>query len=209
VPFGGNRPESHPNFDARRLLCVARFEPHKNHLALLAACEMLWRDGIQFELHLIGCLAYPDDAWRIWRRLRALRKAGYPIQWHGHVSEAELHAAYRDCSATVFPSLIEGFGLPILESLWHGRPVVCGENGALGEVASGGGCKTAEMRDPAEMASAIRSVLTDPKCYETLFAETQKRVFRTWKDYWSATTEFIGMEVPVLEKAGETQITRP
>jgi len=41
---------------------------------------------------------------------------------------------------TVYPSLMEGFGIPILESLWHGKPCVCGGNGALGEVARGGGC---------------------------------------------------------------------
>jgi glycosyltransferase involved in cell wall biosynthesis len=46
VPFSGTRPESQPNFSAKSLLYVARLEPHKNHLRLLAACEKLWQEAL-------------------------------------------------------------------------------------------------------------------------------------------------------------------
>ena len=183
VPFTDARPENVPNFSAKRLLYVARLEPHKNHLGLLAACEKLWQEGLSFELQLIGCMAYPDAAWRIWRRIRSLQEAGRPVRWRAHVSEAELYSAYRECSFTVFPSLLEGFGLPIVESLWHGRPVVCGNNGALGEVAAGGGCEIVETQSEESMAQGLRRLLCDELRYRDLHSEIEQRKFRTWDDY--------------------------
>lgn len=191
VPFPGARPASSPNFSARRILYVARLEPHKNHLRLLETCASLWREGLHFELELIGCLAYPDTAWKIIRRIRALRKTGFPIRWRAHVSEAELHAAYQACSFTAFPSLIEGFGLPILESLWHGRPVVCGSNGALGELAKNGGCESVDPENVSSLAAGLRRLLTDESRYNVLYHEARKRPFRTWADYWADIADFI------------------
>jgi glycosyltransferase involved in cell wall biosynthesis len=183
VPFTGSRPEGRPPFSARRVLYVARLEAHKNHLRLLDACEKLWREGLSFELQLIGCLAYPDTAWQIWRRIRSLRRAGRPIQWRTSVSESELHQAYADSSFTAFPSLLEGFGLPIIESLWHGRPVVCGGNGALGETATGGGCETVETSSVESLADGLRCLLTSESRYHDLCGQAQTRKFRTWEDY--------------------------
>lgn len=195
VPFIGDRPATTSNFSARKILYVARLEPHKNHLRLLAACETLWREGLSFELELIGCLAYPDTAWGIWRRIRALRQAGRAVHWRAHVEEGELHAAYRECSFTVFPSLMEGFGLPIIESLWHGRPVVCGRNGALGEIAAGGGCEGVDPSDEVSLAAGLRRLLTGEARYEALYAEAMARPFRTWTDYWNEITGFCDGEV--------------
>ena len=144
VPFTGERPQLFPNFHARELLYVARIEEHKNHLRLLGACELLWRKGLDFSLRLIGCKAYPDTAWNFASRLRWLRHRRRRVRWDQHVSDAELLSAYRQSSFTVFASLREGFGLPMIESLWHARPVVCGGNGALGEIAAAGGCSIAE-----------------------------------------------------------------
>jgi glycosyltransferase involved in cell wall biosynthesis len=192
VPFSGSRPALPPNFSARRILYVARLEPHKNHRRLLDACEQLWKEGLTFELRLIGCLAYPGAARQILKRVESLQAAGRPIQWQAHVSENDLHAAYRDCSFTVFPSLLEGFGLPIIESLWYGRPVVCGKNGALGEVADGGGCEPIETESVESMAEGFRLLLTDESRYQHLCDEIDQRPFRTWKDYWNEVTAWLG-----------------
>jgi glycosyltransferase involved in cell wall biosynthesis len=183
VPFADSRPASAPNFSAKAILYVARLEDHKNHLRLLTACEQLWREGLSFNLRLIGCMAYPDTAWRIWRRIRSLQRAGRPVRWQAHVSESELHEAYAECSFTAFPSLLEGFGLPIIESLWHGRPVVCGNNGALGEVAAGGGCEFVDAQSEESLARGLRLLLTDDPRYQALSAEIHQRKFRTWDDY--------------------------
>ena len=80
-------------------------------------------------------------------------------------------------------SRLEGFGLPIVESLWHGRPVVCGRNGAIGEVAEGGGCLLVDQNNADELAQSISALLHDPALYQRLYEETRQRVFRTWADY--------------------------
>jgi glycosyltransferase involved in cell wall biosynthesis len=195
APFTGPRPAGEPHFSAKRLLCVARLEAHKNHMRLLAACEKLWREGLSFELQLIGCKAYPDTAWQVLRRVRSLQKDGRPVRWTPHVDEAALHAAYRDSSFTVLPSLLEGFGLPIIESLWHGRPVVCGTNGALGEVAAGGGCLAVDTQSEESIAHGLRLLLTNEERYKALYAETQSRPFRTWKDYEKEIAELFRFQV--------------
>ena len=162
VPFDEARPETSPNFDARRIIYVSRLKLRKNHLVLLDACEKLWDRGESFFLDLIGI----EDAWsdtrKILRRLRTLVAKGRPVRWRQHISDNELTEAYRACSFTVFPSRLEGFGLPIVESLWHGRPVVCGRNGAIGEVAAGGGCLLVDQNDPQDLAQAVSALLHDP-----------------------------------------------
>jgi glycosyltransferase involved in cell wall biosynthesis len=155
----------------------------KNHLILLKACEMLWQEGHDFCLDLIGIADAPADTWKILRQIRRLGREGRPVRWLRHVSDAELAEAYRNCAFTVFPSRMEGFGLPILESLWHGRPVICGSNGALGEVSSGGGCLHVDQNDPGDLARGIQTLLDDRDLYKRLQAETRERRFRSWGDY--------------------------
>jgi glycosyltransferase involved in cell wall biosynthesis len=186
VPFAEQlRPDHPPTFENKEVLYVARLEHRKNHLLLLDACEMLWRQGVEMRLRLIGCKSYPAWTGRVLSRIKALQDAGRDIRWSAHVSDEELHNSYRHCSFTVFPSLSEGFGLPILESLWHGRPVVCGNSGAIAEVAEGGGCETGDMSDVGQLARSMRKLLTDAEFHARKVAEIEGRSFRSWDDYGS------------------------
>ena len=121
------------------ILSVGSLEGRKNHVALLDACERLWSAGTTFELRLIG-LAHPQTGRAALEKIRALQAMGRPLCYDGPVDDATLEAAYAGCAFTVYPSLIEGFGLPVLESLARGKPCVCSGQGALGESARGGGC---------------------------------------------------------------------
>ena len=183
VPFEQDRPDNPPNQGARQVIYVARLKLRKNHLVLLEACEILWSAGESFRLDLIGIADAFTDTRKILRRVGELAARDRPVRWRKHISEAELDAAYRDCSFTAFPSRLEGFGLPIIESLWHGRPVICGRNGAIGEVAAGGGCYQIDQNNPAELAAAIRLLLSDSTLYRRLHAEAAARAFRSWDDY--------------------------
>lgn len=171
-----------------RLLCVCTIEGRKNHLALLDACEALWREGLDFELQLIG-MARPDTAAAALARIGALQQAGRPLLFPGSVPEPELHAAYRACAFTVYPSVIEGFGMPVLESLQHGKPCLCSGRGALGESARGGGCVPLESVDATALAHAIRPLLRDPAQLAMLSAAARSRPLKTWPEY---TAEFTG-----------------
>ena len=164
----------------RGVLCVGTFEPRKNHLVLLDAAEQVWREGGEFDLVLIGRTTVHHGA-QVLTRIESLQRVGRPVRWLRHADDATLLRAYGECAFTVFPSLYEGFGIPILESLWHGRPCVCGGNGAIGEVVAGGGCLTVDQTDPAALAAGMARLLTDSPLYQRLCAEAEARAFGTWE----------------------------
>lgn len=167
-----------------RILCVSTIEGRKNHLALLDAAEALWREGHDFELELIG-LARADTAAEALARIADLRAQGRKLTHLGPVSDERLHASYARCAFTVYPSLIEGFGLPVLESLQHGRPCICSGQGALGEAARGGGALTVDAPTSANLAAAMRRLLVDATFAGEFAAEARARKFRSWSDYAS------------------------
>jgi len=167
------------------ILCVSTLGYNKNHLVLLEAAQNLWEEGVEFELELVG---QADPSWtpKVLSILDGLENQGRPIKWLRHVDQDTLEKKYANCSFTVYPSLYEGFGLPIVESLIRGKPCVCGMNGALGEVSKGGGCLTLENQgDPVELARAIKRLLRDEPLRQRLSAEGTKRDFGTWKRYSS------------------------
>src|SRR5207244_10141753 len=143
---------------------VSSFHGRKNHLTLLRAAEKLWQQGLEFELHLIGRnVGAPLN--KIVRQIWNLRLDGRPLRWLRHVDDETLLREYRDCRFTVYPSLMEGYGLPIVESLLHGKPCICGSNGALGEVARGGGCLIVDQTSEDALAAGIKQLLTDRQRY--------------------------------------------
>jgi glycosyltransferase involved in cell wall biosynthesis len=178
------------------VLCVGTFEPRKNHLMLLQAARLLWERGVDFELVLVGRTTAQWGS-QVLAALEALRVASRPVRWLRHIDDTALRRTYEECSFTVFPSLIEGFGLPILESLWHGRPCVCGSNGALGEVTSGGGCLNVDQTDPVALAAAMERLLVEPAFLRRLSDEAAIRPLATWEAYADRL-------LPLLTGAGPT-----
>ena len=173
------------------VLSVGSLEGRKNHLALLEACETLWGRGRRFELRLIG-LVHPQTGRAALNRLRALQAAGRPLRFDGAVSDAELQSAYRVCQFTIYPSLMEGFGFPVLESLSHGKPCICSARGAVGEAARGGGCYTLDRVDAPSLAGAIERLLTDLEPLEVLSREARDRTFKPWPAYAAELTAWMG-----------------
>jgi glycosyltransferase involved in cell wall biosynthesis len=173
------------------VLSVGSIEGRKNHLALLEACERLWQRGLRFELQLIG-LHHPQTGRAAADRVRALQASGRPLHYEGPASEAGLQDAYRTCVFTVYPSLMEGFGLPVLESLGHGKPCICSGQGALGESAHGGGCLTLDRVDAPALADAIASLLSDPDRLGRLTDDARSRTFKNWSTYAGELVSWMG-----------------
>ena len=185
VPLGGSRPHySEPPDGIPTVLCVGRLKRLKNQLVLLEAAEILWREGLEFSLDLVGCEDVPAESRAILKTIEMLKIAGRLINWRGHVSDKELNDEYHRALFTVFPSLEEGMGLPILESLWHGRPVICGLDEPMLSVGRGAGCLHADMRSPRELASAMRGLLRERPRAIILANEAYRRPLRTWNDYF-------------------------
>lgn len=182
-PIPVSAPVSGPPDSGRPLvLCVGTLEARKNHVRLLEAAASLWADGLDFELLLVGRkrAAREDD---VVKRVKALRAAGKPVRWLARTADSALDELYRRASFTVFPSLGEGFGLPVAESLARGRPCVCSGEGAVGEIAAGGGCRTVRVESVEDLAAGIAELLRNADLRNRLSREAGGRQWSSWPDW--------------------------
>jgi glycosyltransferase involved in cell wall biosynthesis len=163
------------------LLCVGILEPRKNQVFLLEACAELWRAGLKFELHLMGRVN-PHFGKPVVARIREMKKEFRGLQYHEAADDATLAALYARVRATVVPTIAEGCGLPLLESLWRGVPCVCSDLSVLRENADGGGCVTVTLNDRAAWVQTLRDVLTDEARHARLVNEATTRVLPTWAE---------------------------
>ena len=144
---------------AEFLLAVGTLEPRKNLPLLLEAFEEVTRARPVGELRLVvaGGRGWLDDP--LFERLERSPARGRVVLT-GYLGDEDLRALYASCRAFVYPSLYEGFGLPPLEAMSCGAPVVAGRCGAVAEVAGG----AARLFDPArkdELARALVELLGD------------------------------------------------
>lgn len=118
------------------ILFVGTIEPRKNLVFLLSLLPEIVRCG--FDLLVVGAKGWGKTGIE-----RVLQSDGFPsehVKFAGFVSDEELTVIYNCAYILVVPSLNEGFGLPALEAMSCGCPVVAANNSALSEVVGGGGC---------------------------------------------------------------------
>ncbi|MFA5854573.1 MAG: glycosyltransferase family 1 protein [Patescibacteria group bacterium] len=157
----------------RFILHVGALEPRKNHLGLLEAFHQLRPQERYAGLGLV--LAGPPG-WNNAAILQAIRRSPYrdDIRLLGYVSDADRRCLYRLASVFAFPSFYEGFGLPPLEAMASGTPVVASHAGSLSELIETSGLLTDPYR-PTEIASAISAVLDSPALAERYAAKGRER----------------------------------
>ncbi len=148
-----------PFTEAPYVLHVGRLQPRKNVARLLEAFATLRLRRAGPEVLL---LAGPDkqegDAYRA---LAARLGIADAVRFVGHVADAELPALYAGAEAVVFVSLYEGFGLPVVEAMACGTPVVCSDTTALPETA-GGAAMLVDPLSPTAIAAGLERVLDGP-----------------------------------------------
>jgi len=171
------------------VVCVGSHEPRKNHLAVLHAAETLWRRGLNFRMLFIGGHGWKGE--RFAQRVSELQARGRQLEALRAVDDDFLWAAYRQARFLVFPSLNEGFGLPVAEALASGTPVITTNYGSTREIATDGGALLVDPRDDGEITSAMERLLTDEDLRETLAAEARSRRPRTWSQYAEDTWRFL------------------
>ena len=171
------------------VLVVGSHEPRKNHVTVLVAAERLWRAGRAFHLVFIGGSGWSSRSFD--ELVEELLAKGRPLQVLRRADEDTLWATYRLARFTVFPSLTEGFGLPIAESLTSGTPVIASNFGSLAEIAEGGGCVTVDPRDPDAVEAAMRNLLDDDALLARLRQEATSRTWKTWDHYAKETWDHL------------------
>jgi glycosyltransferase involved in cell wall biosynthesis len=150
----------------------ARSYPHKNHIALVRAVAQLRDEGTVVS---VVCSGAPTPYFEApVRPLIQALKLDAQFDFVGFVSTAELNALYALATALVFPSLFEGFGLPLIDAMRAGLPVMCSDNSALPEVVGDAALKF-NAQDVAEMAEHLRHLWEDSDLREALIANGQER----------------------------------
>jgi glycosyltransferase involved in cell wall biosynthesis len=171
------------------VLVVGSHEPRKNHLAVLHAAELLWRDGLRFHLLFIGGNAW--NSHRFVRRVEQLRDGNRPVDLLTALPDEQLWCAYHLARCTLFPSLNEGFGLPVAESLACGTPVITSAFGSMREIAEPGGALLVDPRDDHDVAAALRRLITDDELHTTLSKQARERPARSWDRYAGETWDYL------------------
>jgi len=149
------------------VLYAGNVKPHKNLERLIDAFQLLRQDGFDdLKLIVIG-----DEISKYAELRRAVHRYNLHkyVRFLGYMPDATLAVLYRLAAVFVFPSLYEGFGLPPLEAMASGAPVVTSNVSSLPEVA-GDAAVLVDPRDPRAIADGIRRVLTEPGLRDALRA---------------------------------------
>lgn len=150
------RPEVAATFaNDQPFLMVGTIEPRKNHALVLDAFERFWAAGGTAPLVVLGRRGWQCEA--TLRRFAALAAAGRPFTHIGDGTDADLQHAYRHARCLIFPSVAEGFGLPIVEALAQGLPAIASDIPVHREV--GRDLATyIPLGDPDHLTGLLRSI---------------------------------------------------
>lgn len=200
TPYGASAFFSEPEEEAQRkallakagvrepfLLTVANSYPHKNLAGLVAAFARLERD-LPHELVIVGQPRRGEP--EVQAAMRLLGDAGRVRRLRG-ISRETLRALYCGAELFVFPTLFEGFGLPVIEAMACGAPVACSDIPTLREVA-GEAAEFFDPRDAESAADSLRALLDDPERRRELAGRGRERARSfTWARTARATHEVL------------------
>ncbi|MFS8084053.1 MAG: glycosyltransferase family 4 protein [Acidobacteriota bacterium] len=170
------------------LLYPANFWKHKNHEMLLTAFGIACYGGLAEDIKLV-CTGAPGARQKWLKSAVCTMNLGARVIFPGYLSNAELAALMANCSGVVFPSLYEGFGLPVIEAMAAGVPVACANTTALPEVADDAAIFF-DPRVPTQIAQAIILLVENDALRARLILAGQQRAAefsdagRMATEYW-------------------------
>ena len=163
------------------ILYVGTVEPRKNLQSLVRAFEEIQNGHQQLQLVIAGKTGWMvEDLFKYVNRSSARDR----IVFTGYLSDEELRALYSSCTLFTYPSIYEGFGLPPLEAMACGAPVVAGRIPSISEVVGNSACLVDP--EPSLLSGAIRELLANPSARQEL-AEKGRR--RATEFSWVRTAE--------------------
>jgi len=151
---------SEPQSARPYILCVSAFYPYKNLFRLIEAFQLLRQSGIPHELIIVGGATRGVTQDDVSRHARGLGVED-SLQLLGRVPQDVLEDLYRGADVFVMPSLYETFGLPVLEAMALGCPVVAADASSLPEIV-GTAAELVDPLSPPAIAQGLRSVVADP-----------------------------------------------
>lgn len=179
--------------EKKRILFVSTLEPRKNHIRFLRALESVMAKHPELEknvaVRLIG-KQYEENE-EIPAFVADFCAAHEYVKYLGVVDDRTLRAEYEACTFTAYPSVVEGFGMPIIESLWAGKPCLCNNQGSIGDLAEKGGCCAVDTGSQGAIAEGLYRMLTDDAYLTELQHEATEREIRGWDEYAEETAKKI------------------
>lgn len=197
APRHRDPPPPRDSGDPFRIVTVSSWEPRKNIARLLRALGRVCAEGRDISLDLVGRRAgfrSHDDT------VLSLAATLPSVRVRGTIADADLVALYAGCHASIYPSLEEGFGLPILESLWLGRPCLCHDGSSMAEIAPGGGTALLDMSDEDAIVAALTRLALEPRWIDQLARDAIDRPLRTWTDFAEDLLGRIASRRPGVER---------
>lgn len=138
----------------RYVMWCGTLEPRKNVPRLVRAYAQARRSGLDADLVLVGPRGWGEAQQEVQRALRDLPDGA--VRLTGPLGAHELQVAYHGAAAFAFPSLWEGFGMPVLEAMAHGVPVLTSAGTSMAEFAAGAGV----LVDPSDVEAMADGLLT-------------------------------------------------
>lgn len=178
---GKNLPRVDSTPDIRRLLVVGKLEPRKNYPFLLRTLDKVFArvaKRLVISVDIVGDIGYRSYGKEVAAAVRNIEPP-HRIRFLGLVSEARLWRLYASSDLLIAPSLDEGFGLPILEALEAGLPVLAARRGAFSEVARQY-AEYADLRSEEHLAECIVTVLDNHAELSSKAAAGRDHVNRTY-----------------------------
>ncbi len=166
------------NLPDRFFLYLGSNKPHKNLTRLVGAWARVAADDVTLVVAGAWIAGFSEPK-------AAAERLGAPVRWLGPVPDGVLPALYSAAEAFVFPSLYEGFGLPVLEAMACGIPVACSDTSSLPEVA-GDAALYFDPEDVDSMVEALRCLLSDAALRASLREQGLERA-KTFS--WKRTAE--------------------
>lgn len=173
---GERRAEPRPVF-----LSTGIIEPRKGYTELLDAAEALWERGRLFQLVILGRVN-PWHGKEIAARMAKMRETGREILHESKADDTRLAYWHARASLVVQPSHAEGFGLPVLEALWAGCPVLCSRQPSLERVPGARGVSILPEVTAAALRDSLERFLDDPGRLEQLERAVESAEMPTWAD---------------------------
>ncbi len=179
VIYHGVRTRKNEPIPTRTILFVGAIQTRKNVLRLVQAFE---QTPPGWKLVLAGSAGYGAAA-VLARVAQSPRRA--EIELKGYVSPSELAQLYRTAEIFAFPSLDEGFGMPVIEAMSHGIAVLTSQTSALGEI-SGGSALLVDPTDVSSISAALNRLIAEPQLRDDL---GQKGRLHSSKFTWELAVE--------------------
>ncbi len=144
-------------------MSVGTLEPRKAYPIALDAFERLWAEGCETRYVIVGRPGWNTRA--LQRRIRQHREYGRRLFWLDNASDADLSHLYPRSRGLIFPSFVEGFGMPLIEAAHHGAQVIASDIPVFREVG-GDGAVYFDVLDPLALAERVRAALSETRDFK-------------------------------------------